>query len=147
MRARDEGLLQGAPCDGLDLGGVNCLRAIGEGQLQDAKSEGLEGTSLTSMIIVLAGIARFLSHNMAVDSYWKLFNWTTQVDTCSTRSGHLLNSKWTFAQLEMDTCSTRSGHLLKWALAQIDTCSSSTGHLDTCSTRHLDTCSNRDLLN
>ena len=140
MLARDVRRLHGAPCDCLDLGGVNSMRAIGEGQLQDAKSEGLEGTSLTSMIIVLAGIARFLSHNMAMDSYWKRF----QLDNSSR---HLLNSKWTLAQLEMDTCSTRSGHLLKWALAQIDTCGKFNWTQGTYSTVHLGTCSTWHLLN
>ena len=43
--------MQDAPSDGLDLGGVNNLRAIGEWLLQDAQSDGLE---CTYMIIALA---------------------------------------------------------------------------------------------
>ena len=45
--------MQDAPSvtDGLDLGGVNNLRAIGEWLLQDAQSGGLDGTH---MIIALA---------------------------------------------------------------------------------------------
>ena len=43
--------MQDAPSDGLDLGGVNNLRAIGEWLLQDAQSDGLDGTY---MIIALA---------------------------------------------------------------------------------------------
>ena len=59
---------------GLDLGGVDGLRARGEGQLQDALCAGLEGTvsepqSLQSLV-------------MAMDSY----NWTAHTTSSATRS-------------------------------------------------------------
>ena len=67
-----------------------------------------------------------------------------EVDTCSSRNGHVLKSKCAPVQLEVGTCSTRSGHLpaqLEVYTCQFDICSNcSTRHLNTCSTGHLDTC-------
>ena len=101
-------LLQDAQSDGLDLGGINGLRASCDGLLQDAPSE-RAGRHI--YVIVTTGIARFLSlvvwqwthtGNLSTGQ----LNWTlAQVDTCScsTRILHLLNSKWALAQLKMYT--------------------------------------------
>ena len=99
-------LLQDAQSDGLDLGGfgINGLRASCDGLLQAPSVR--DGRHI--YVIVTTGIARFLSlvvwqwtHTGNL-STGKL-NWAlAQVDTCScsTRILHLLNSKWTRAQLE-----------------------------------------------
>ena len=85
--------------------------------LQCTQYEGLCGLrARCDGLFVMIWIALILSHNNFRVWMWQWthtgnlstgqLNWTlAQVDTCScsTRILHLLNSKWTLAQLEMDT--------------------------------------------
>ena len=76
-------LLQDAQSDGLDLGGINGLRASCDGLLQDAPSE-RAGRHI--YVIVTTGIARFL--NLVV---WQ---WA---HTGNLSTGQL---NWTLAQVD-----------------------------------------------